>query len=46
MVGIRSGLVQLTFAIVVLATARVVWARERLSEKEIDAWNSCPKRTR
>jgi len=38
MVGIRSELVQLTFAIVVLATARIVWARERLSEKEIDAW--------
>ena len=38
MVGIRSGLVQLTFAIVVLATARVVWAQQRLSEKEIEAW--------
>jgi hypothetical protein len=37
--GIRSGLFQLTFAIVVLATARVVWAQERLSEKEIEAWS-------
>ena len=38
MFGIRLGLV-LTFAIAVLATANVVWARKRLSEKEIDAWN-------
>jgi hypothetical protein len=42
MVGIRSGLA-LTFAIVVLTTANVVWARKRLSEKEIDAWNHVQK---